>query len=1064
MSRVVKGSKILSIFVAGSAMMLYSINSAYATPSGDLAVVESTLTLSQQDEAVKGVQGKIIDEDKNPIMGASVRIMGTRTKTFTDASGAFSIEAKSGDVLEITAVGFGLKEVAIEEDSKLILVNLEIEKAQYVDPINTGYGIQERDRYVGAMTTVKGEVLDYSNSNFTPSLMGNVAGVVGWQNSGQPGILTSDLINTDFYIRGLRSMLEIEGHDGTPLILMDGIEINELDLARIRPQDIAEVSVLKDASATAIYGVRGANGVVLLTSKTSSPGEINITASYEQVFAQPTFTLDFADPVTYMNLFNRAVVDGNNTTATLYETQKIERTMNPNYASYAYPANNWMDQLYMPTTTNSRLGLNVSGGTKTIAYYTSFTMDDDMGMLNTYDKNVFNANIDNKLMTFRANMTATLNKGITLSINSYTTFDEYSGPVYIDENPMYTELGTPHPGYIGDMIYKLAFDANPVNYAMVYPQDEIYSWEHARFGNAGDTASNPYLRVHEGLTVADRFFSVNKFEYNQELDFVTEGLNFNANVMFQKESFTSKKFLVTPAEYSLNNSYYTTGVYALTQVNSDFVNTFPTYKERSSVNTSVSGTGYELKLSYARAFGDHSVDFLSVYDGQEYVNKNPEIVGDSEPLMYKNFGTRIGYGYQGKYFFETSYSESGYKRISDDYLSGQSFAAGVAYLLSNEDFFKDRVEFVDYLKLRASYGYTYNNDRIEGTYHEWDIPRTYNMGIDVRMLDGLTFSADYFNEMRNTRQTDYSIDELNDIGEVIETTFYPGFYYKTKTTGYEIAASYQKAFSKDLWIVVGGTLSHNKTVYHHIQSEQDNPVADYQSLIGHDVTQQMGYVSTGIFSDVTEISKAPTQADAQVGGIRYADINNDRVINELDMLPIGLPTTPRYTYGLNGTVHYKGIELSFSFQGVGESTFFIDSNMIAPFQGDGSGVLTAIADSHWSPDNMVDNAFWPRLNVDGLGEYDPTAGGTSGVKNPDYPTSTFFMNNGSYLRCRHIELAYMLPKELLDKVGLDRVKVYARTDNPFVISDFKIWDPELKSNALNYPILKSYSVGISLSF
>ncbi len=1057
-SNIGRGRGICIFFLSVIAILLNNIEVVKANTlnigvSGDVAASEIVMVETQDDDYIV-VTGKVVDADRNPILQASIRVMGTRIKVTTNEEGFFSIKVPVGEILEVTAAGYSVKEIDVMRDTNNILVNLDIQKDDMVDPQSVAYGFQERARVVGAISSTKGSQLITSNSNLTPALVGNIAGVIGWQNHGSPGILTDDRVNSEFYIRGVRSM--IDGMDVKPLIIMDGIEISELDLARINPIDIDDVSILKDASATTLYGVRGANGVVVITSKRSAPGEINISATYENVIAQPTMEVEFADPVTYMKLYNTSMINGNNPYVSLYSNDKIERTASGDFPSYAYPANDWTEQLFTSKTNNSRLNVNVSGGTKTIQYYTSFTMNDDMGMIKSDDLSVFNANIDNKMMSFRANMVANLNKGIKLTVNSYTTIDEYNGPMYISEY----EEG--ERGYIGDAIYKLAYAANPVNYAMVYPTDDKYTWEHIRFGHAGTMTDNPYMRIHEGFTTADRYFTVNKFSYEQELNFLTEGLRFGASVIFQKESYASKRFYIVPATYSLDDSYYSTNVYSIRQTNSDYVKSFPLYEDLSSVNTSLSGTDYELQLMYDRTFGDHSVSAFGIYDVQEYKNKNPNNIDDSSSLMYKNSAVRVGYGYKNRYFIEGSYAESGNKRLSDSYLISKSFSIGAAYLLSEEEFIKNNFSFVDLFKVRASFGDVHNNNKVEGYEMQWSIPNMYNIGADIRLFDGLQVNFDYFAEKRRTQLFPHTVIlDTDDLGNVLDSEDIPGNIIKTKTNGYELSVNYTKAFRKDFWVVIGGNLSYNKSVYDYLESEELVKPLEHQSLIGHDISQVSGYIANGIFSDVAEIDRSPKYgSQTEPGDIRYRDIYDDYVINNLDMLPIGLPTVPRYTYGVNGAVHFKGVEFSFSFQGVGERSFFVDPHMFTPFIEDGYGVLQAIADSHWSPTNMVDQSFWPRINVNTIG-----AGAVDGGYQPaDLPTSTFFMYNGAYLRCRHIELSYSLPSSLINKLGLKRVKIYGRTDNPFVISDFKFWDPELGTNALNYPILKSYSLGISLSF
>ena len=283
---------------------------------------------------------------------------------------------------------------------------------------------------------------------------------------------------------------------------------------------------------------------------------------------------------------------------------------------------------------------------------------------------------------------------------------------------------------------------------------------------------------------------------------------------------------------------------------------------------------------------------------------------------------------------------------------------------------------------------------------------------------------------------------------------------KVRSRGVDVSAKVQHAFSNDFWVILNGTFTYSKAVYKEIEEPADRP--SYQWKKGHELSQQVGYIAEGLFRDQAEIDNSP-QANTGImpGDIRYRDINNDGVIDIEDAVHIGFPETPRMIYGFSGFINYKNWEFSFSFQGSGKRGFFLNPSSLSPFVDD-HAMLKEIYESHWTEKNTENKPFWPRLSVLNITEYNKQEDWAN--NETDERKSTYFMRECRFLRCTALELAYNVPKSLTEKMHMQNVKFFLRANNPFLISNFKIWDVELGENGFNYPIQKTFAVGLNFSF
>ena len=1018
------------------------------------------------------VTGRVVDEKGNPIPGATVLIQGTTQGVATDADGRYTINTRPEDALRISFIGYKTEVVPLKGKTKLnVRLNPTAENIEEVTVV--AFGEQKKESVVSAITTVDARTLKSSSSDLTSQFAGKIAGIVGWQTGGIPGALTEEEMNTKFYIRGITSFQSKANID--PLILIDGVESSKLDLSRMTPEDIETFSVMKDASATAMYGARGANGVILITTKKGQEGSVYTSVRYEAVLSMPTREIEVVDPINYMKMYNQALLARNPDATPQYSVERIERTGSPSYPSWVYPANDWYDIMFHDYSINHRAGLNIRGGSRLVQYYTSVNYVRDEGMLKTDRLNQFKCNIENSTFSFRTNLNIDLSAGIRLNINTSANLDKYRGP-YADVS----------------QAYYLAFNASPVDFAPTYPADESSNWPHLRFGAVDQNTTNPYLILHQGYKDRRRYSAVARAEYIHNLSTLLKGLELRASVSMNQTGYYANAYKTVPYMYALKDYDFETGVHQLNALNSSEASRTLT-KDTDGQHTNSSQStqmSYEVRGLHVAAWGEHQTSLTVVFNAQETTYSQTASVLDGIPNRNMGVSMRGTYGWRDKYFAEASFGYNGSERFAKDHQFGFFPALGAAWIASKERFLADHTaHWLSFLKFRFSWGKVGNDGVIKtprfthlplldndsaldpapsgnnisrpyvASYPNekltWEIAEQSNIGIETKFFGGIVeLNADIYQEIRHNildyRYTMPSTTGLEkpQIGNV----------GKARSRGIDLSGKIQHAFTPDLWMILNGTFTYSKATYREIEEATSKP--EWQRREGHELSQQIGYIAEGLFRDQAEINNSPTQGgDIMPGDIRYRDINEDGVIDVNDATYIGFPTTPRVIYGFSGFFNFKNIEFSFAFQGSGKRAFFMNPQNISPFV-DNRAMLKAIYDDHWSADNMKEHPFWPRLSTQSITAHKPQEAWTGSEER----RSTYFMRECSFLRCTSIELAYNLPREFLQRLRMQTVKFYARVNNPFLITNFKVWDVELGDNGFNYPIQRTWSIGLNLSF
>lgn len=1040
--------------------------------------------LKQENQSnTRTITGKVFDEKGVGLPGVSVIVQGKEGGTVTDEKGKYSIKVAQDDALTFSFIGYKT-EIILVDDKKELDVQMKSTTQDLGDVTVVAFGEQKKESVVGSITTVSAEDLKSSNSDLTSSFTGKIAGLIGWDQGGSVGALTEDEMNTKFYIRGITSYST--GGNTDPLILLDGIEVGKLDLARIDPEDIESFNVMKDASATAMYGARGANGVIYVKTKRGKEGNIRTNFNYSRIYSMPTDEIDVVSPKRWMELYNEASIDRGSASSAKYSRDKIQRTNNSNYPYYVYPGNDWYNMMFDNYTVNNHYNLSARGGGQKVQYYISFYHNRDNGIIKTDPLNQFDVNVRNQQTNFRVNITADISKSAKLDITSFSTYDDYSGTL---EN--------------SNSLYYSAFNANPVDFPTLFPapgpDETAYNWPHIRFGGKdGQNIDNPYARVHRGYKNRVRYSSVNQFELIQKLDNWVKGLEVRGKLAYSKEGLFEDQYTTSPALYTLRSYNPSTGAFALNPSNE--------FKDDSKLvfsgNTASGRTNMEFqgRILHTAAWDDHQTSFTGVLQTRQTDESMPTSLENSLPYRNLNVAFRGTYGYKDRYFTDVSLGINGSERFAPGERIGYFPAAGVAWMFSKENFMRSAGSWMHFGKLRFSYGRTGNDGVIRSPRYfyletivpestqsplgpkpnsvakgsqvmyyrkdktKWEINEQYNLGLDLKLFKGAfemnidAYKATRHNiyEQRHTLPASTGLFEHYDIqpGGMVRLVAYPLDHIgKVASKGIDFSGKVQHAFNNDFWFIVNGTFTYSEAKF--LQVEEAEATPEWQQKKGNDISQQLALVAEGLFQDWEEIANSPTQSgDVMPGDIRFKDINGDGRIDLNDRVRAGYPTTPRVIYGMNTVVNYKDFEFSMAFQGTSNRTFFINPASISPLAGN-KAVLKQIADSHWSSENQAERPFWPRLSDQNIG--------THNQELLQY-NSTYFMREGRFLRCKSLQLTYTMKGERLKKYKVDNIRLYVRTNNPFLFSSFKLWDVELGGNGFNYPIQKTYSIGASVTF
>ncbi len=1032
---------------------------------------------------INEIRGTVSDSS-GALPGVSVSVKSKpNIGTTTDLNGKYLLSVPDDKtVLVFSMVGFDNQEIPVK-NREVINISLKRAANSLNDVVVVAFGKQKKRDIIGSVTTISPSELKVPSSNLTTALAGRLAGVIAYQTSGEPG---QD--NASFFIRGVTTF----GYKTSPLILIDGVEYT--DLSRIQPDDIASFSIMKDATASALYGARGANGVILVTTKEGKQGKAKIAIRFENSTSKPTQNIKLADPVTYLKLHQESVLTRNALAPLPYSQSKIDYTqlgVNPNM----FPAVDWMKMLFKDRANNRRGNFSVSGGGQIVNYFMAGSFNQDNGILKVDKRNNFNSNINLKTYSLRSNVGLKVTRTTDVMVRLYGTFDDYNGPI---------------DG--GSGLYRKVMRTSPVLYPAYYPVDDEHQFvNHIMFGNFDKgNYVNPYADMVSGYKDYNRSLMSAQFEVRQDLSFVTPGLAWRAFTNINRASYFDVSRNYNPFYYTATGYDKYANTYQLAVINPDQVAAGAVPQGGTDYlgapvggdKTVTSNFYFESAANYTRTIDKHGLSGLVVVTARSKQEGDTKTLQKSLP--YRNMGVsgRATYNFDSRYYAEFNFGYNGSERFYKSERFGFFPSVGMAWYVSNEKFFEKYISTINKLKLRATYGWVGNDEigsaddrfyylsdvdlnagnlaafgtdgrytrngimirRYENRDITWETSRKANYAMELSLFGKWDIIAEYYTEKRYnilmprtyipyTLGLQVNLDDNPPKANIGEASGH----------GVDVSVEYLQNFGKNFLIQARGNFTYARSRLDKNESLQYGDDLYYLNRVGHPISQTWGYIAERLFVDDEEVKNSPVQTfgDYKGGDIKYRDVNSDGVVDKLDMVPIGYPTTPEITYGFGLSAKYKGLDVSTFFQGTARRSFWMDVKATAPFvsyryKSDElpgyilqNQLLKAYADDHWSEENRNLYALWPRLS--------PVLSGNNSQ------TSTWFMRSGAFLRLKQVEVGYTFDKKLTNKMHLENVRLYANGTNLFNFTKYKLWDVEMAGNGLNYPIQKVLNVGIQVA-
>ena len=1001
------------------------------------------------------VTGVVTDAQKEPLVGVNVAVKDVPgLGAITDINGKYKIAIEPYQRLIFSYVGFDKVEVLIKEQ-RVVNVTMKESAASSLDEVViTGTGVQKKLTVTGAITTVNvSDLMHTANGSVVNALAGNVAGVLAMQTSGQPGRNTSE-----FWIRGISTF----GASTSALVLVDGFE---RDLDDVNIEDIEDFSVLKDASATAIYGSRGANGVVLITTKHGKPGKINIDAKVETSYNTRTITPEFVDGYTYASMMNESRITRNQEPIYQQDELNILRMgLDPDL----YPNVDWKDLLLKDGAMTYRANLNMNGGGSTARYFVSLSYLKEDGMYKTDEtlRKDYNTNANANTWNYRLNTDIDITKTTLLKVGVSGSLKKYN-----------------EPGLSGD-VWKSLMYQNPISVPVMYSNGYVPAYGTGERTNPWVLATQTGYKEHWENTIQTNI------TLEQKLDFITQGLKFIGRFGFDTWNKNNIDRIKWPEQYKAQRFRDENG-----QIVFDRVTEEQKMKQTSSAEGNRNEI-FEAELHYNRGFKEHHVGGILKFNQDSKVFT----VGTGEDLKkgiarrHLGLAGRVSYNWNYRYFADFNFGYNGSENFADGHRFGFFPAVSVAWNVAEEPILKKNFKWMNMFKIRYSFGkvgndvlkigndeyrfpylytigdgtgytwadYNYSNSYsgkrytdLASNYATWEIATKHDLGVDLALFnDKFTATVDYFHEQREgiwmERKYLPSIVGLGsnpraNVGKVLSEGFDGNFAYREKINKVDIT--------------VRGNITYSKNTI--LEKDEENNVYPYQMERDYRVNQAKGLIALGLFKDYDDIRNSPRQdfGTVQPGDIKYKDVNGDGVVNDGDKVAIGATTRPNMIYGFGVSASWKGLDVNVHFQGAGKTSFFIDGPTVYAFSsGEWGNILADVAGSNRWIEHEISgtmatenpNASYPRLSYGG--------------NNNNYRQSTYWLRNGSYLRLKTLELGYSIPKPLVNKIRFNNIRLFLRGSNLLTFSSFKLWDPELgSSTGTEYPLAKSFTLGLSVN-
>ena len=1017
-------------------------------------IVEST----QQKKQKRVITGVVRDSDTNePIIGASVWLKNSSVGAVTDIDGKYSITIEGvGGVLEFSYIGMKKQEIAII-DQKSINVTLQPDTEVLDEVVVVGYGSQKKESVVGAISTLDIKKLKVPGASISNVLAGQLSGVVAMTRSGEPGKNSA----ADFYIRGVSSFKGTS----TPLVLVDGIE-RDLDL--VDTDDIASFSILKDASASAVYGVRGANGVILITTKKGEEGKPAINVRTEFGFTSPTKRPKMLDSARWAELYNEA-------SSTKYYSDETIQKYREHSDPDLYPDVDWFDALFDDMAENQRVNLSITGGGDIVKYYVSGSFYNESSIYkNAGNIYGYDSSINYNKFNFRANIDLNLTKSTVLNVNLANIYEKSFGPGFGDND---------------NAIWGYTFNASPNAFPIEYSDGKLS-------GPSTDSGFNPWnMLVHSGYR--EQFWNSAQALVGVTQDIgklwkPLEGLTANLKFSWDAWNTTLQRRSKTPTFYHARGRDDQGNL--IYDDNNGDGEWDPVHTGSESLGFAIGRSGtmtryLEGSLNYNRLFAEkHRVGALLLYN--QKIHTNTQAGSGDAALPYKNQGLagRVTYAFKDTYFAEVNVGYNGSENFARGHRFGFFPAAAIGWMMSNEKWFEPITNTVDMLKLKASYGKVGNDDiggqrrwvyessivgggnwqygqsanqggdgirigEVENLNASWEEALKLNVGIEFSLFNKVKVQADYFREER----TGIFLQRAG-LPAIVGISTIPYVNIgETLNQGFDSNIEYSQKIG-NVYVTARGNFTYNRNKL------KNNDEPDWEYKYQNRIGKPFGLVALGLFQSQEEIDNSPVQSfgEYRVGDIKYQDINGDGVINSQDQIAIGYTNLPEIMYGFGATAQWKNWDFNVFFQGAARTSFFLSGSSVKSLFSSGnlerSAVNENIYNNVWMSTNTPEqnaNVLYPRLS---------NGSGGAGASN-NTQTSTWWQRNGSFIRLKNMEIGYTLPKSLTSKTFIKSFRFYVSGSNLLTFAPFDMWDPEKGGGeGSGYPLNRVITIGFNANF
>lgn len=995
------------------------------------------------------VGGIVMSENGEPQIGVSVVVKENPGKgAVSDLDGHFKVTGlRANQTLVFTLIGYDKIEMKVAKSDERMRVVMKERVNELDEAIVVGHSTQRKISVIGSITTVDVKELKAPATSLANMLGGRVAGVMTKLMSGEPG---KD--NADFWIRGISTF----GAGSSALVLIDGVsgDINTLD-----PEDIESFSILKDASATAVYGNRGANGVVLVTTKKGVAGKLSVSLKANAGVSWSPRMPNYVDANTYASLANEASMSrGADPIYSAVDLALFKNGLDPDL----HPNVNWRDVILKDATYNQQYHLSLSGGAQVARYYMSLgVMDKEALFKQDQGINKYDTNVNYRQYNFRANIDVNLTKSSILTLGLED--------IMVNQN---------YPGFASSTqsLWDAQANLTPVTVPLVYTSGQLPA-----YGPNNDQIS-PYISLnYSGFKKYYRNTTKLNLQFQQDLSMITKGLNFTA--LF---NMTTNSSLTTTREKRPALYYAKTrkrdGTLALEKRRDSAE---PTFSPASTVDRTFYG---EAHLNYERVLNKvHRFSGLGHFYMQDDISStnNTDIL--AIPKRYMGFSGRVAYSYNDTYFVEGNIGYTGSEAFEKGRKFGTFPAISVGWVPTQYKFIQENVKFINFLKFKGSYGQV-GNDRMDrnirfpyltligsggasnwnngNSYTEtqvgssnlrWETSTKSNFGIDAKFFKNhFDLSVDFYEDIRSgIYQQRASTPE--EMGLVTLPFANVG---KMKSWGIDGHLSYTQTINKDAYFVLRANLTQSKNKV--LQYEEPIVRYPYQSLVGYQYGINRGLIALGLFKDEADVKNSPRQtfsSSVLPGDIKYKDVNGDGIINDYDIVPLDYSSMPQIQYGFATEFNYKQWNLSVLFEGVSRMKYFAGGRGYYPFEGREVGnVLDIVVADHWTPREISGtaatenpNARFPRL--------------TYGPNDNNNRASTFWLNDGAYLRLKNVQLSYRMDGALMKKVGIKSTTFSIIGENLHVWDKVKIVDPgQANRNGAVYPVQRVITLQINMQF